>query len=319
MSISGVRLDEPLYISSSGSNDEARIDHNGTDFLIDNDTGKTKFGNLSTTQVTIDHTNTRVGIGTTSPTYTLHAKTAANTLLVTEYTGGAVGGIGSTSTATWVGGFSAHPLQLYTSSVPRLVISTSGTVTIPAAYSTVISGTNTDLYIDSTGLLGPLPSSERYKTNIRDNADTSWIYDVPIKTCDYYDGTNNITTVIAEELEAIAPQAVRYGLFHVDKNGETKPVIDYDIKDINIQKNKKTKVKLHKKTMDNELEDVDVILLPISVNRTDFIYPLTQELQKLRQQVITQEARISSLEDIAGIAKPKEDKKSLLQKLMGKK
>lgn len=44
----------------------------------------------------------------------------------------------------------------------------NGTMTALAMYSTSVGATNKDLYIDNTGKIGPVPSSLRYKTDIRE-------------------------------------------------------------------------------------------------------------------------------------------------------
>ena len=55
MATTAARSQLPFYFSSAGSNDEAKIEHDGSDFLIDNDTGDTKFGDKSNYHLTIHH------------------------------------------------------------------------------------------------------------------------------------------------------------------------------------------------------------------------------------------------------------------------
>ena len=86
-----------------------------------------------------------------------------------------------------------------------------------------IGGTNKDVYIDSTGLIGVLSSSERFKYDITDMQDTSWLYNLrPVNfkynqdLQAYNDGEipsiSNQYGFIAEEVEPINSDFVSYDL-----------------------------------------------------------------------------------------------------------
>ena len=72
-----------------------------------------------------------------------------------------------------------------------------------------ISGTA--LYVDAGGIIGTLSSSERYKKNIRDLADSNFIYSLRPVIYDAKDGSaQNCEGLIAEEVDLVAPNLVRY-------------------------------------------------------------------------------------------------------------
>lgn len=74
-----------------------------------------------------------------------------------------------------------------------------------------IGATTKDLYIDSTGLIGVLSSSERFKENIEDMPSTSWLHDLRPVTFNYkHDPEPLQYGLIAEEVEEINPLLVTY-------------------------------------------------------------------------------------------------------------
>jgi len=95
-----------------------------------------------------------------------------------------------------------------------------GTITAPLVYSTAVGTTYSDLYIDNTGKIGYLASSERYKNNIRNMEDVSWLYRLrPVNYSYKTDETNKKEYgLIAEEVEKINPAFVK---FNPDGSAET--------------------------------------------------------------------------------------------------
>lgn len=87
-----------------------------------------------------------------------------------------------------------------------------GTITAPLVYSTAVGATYTDLYIDSTGKIGYLSSSERYKKGITQMEDVSWLFKLrPVNYSYKSDETNKKEYgLIAEEVEKINPSFVKY-------------------------------------------------------------------------------------------------------------
>ena len=80
------------------------------------------------------------------------------------------------------------------------------------AYVGSVGATNRDLYADSTGKIGYVSSSERYKDNITDMDNIDWIYNLrPVNFV--YKADENQTNqygLIAEEVETINPDFVSY-------------------------------------------------------------------------------------------------------------
>ncbi len=87
-----------------------------------------------------------------------------------------------------------------------------GTITAPLVYSTAVGLTYSDLYVDNTGKIGYLSSSERYKKGIRDMENVSWLYKLrPVNYSYKTDETNKKEYgLIAEEVEKINPSFIKY-------------------------------------------------------------------------------------------------------------
>lgn len=90
--------------------------------------------------------------------------------------------------------------------------STGGWIEVIGSYNKQVGATNKDLYIDNAGTIGYVSSSIRYKDNISDIADTSWLYGLrPVNFNYKSDETDtNQYGLIAEEVEAINPDFVFY-------------------------------------------------------------------------------------------------------------
>jgi len=99
-----------------------------------------------------------------------------------------------------------------TSRTERFRISDSGKLYSFNMYSGyTIGGTNKDVYIDSTGLIGVLSSSERFKQNIIDMEDTSWIYNLRTVNFNYKKEPDiKCWGLIAEEVLDICPELVTH-------------------------------------------------------------------------------------------------------------
>lgn len=315
MPIDGIRVDEPFYFSSAGASDEVKVEHNGSDFYIINDTGSTFLHNttagaltiidngVSNNQFVVNHLNGNVGIGTSNPSYSLEAqKTGVGAMIVANRTDGATMELAGAAGSGIVGTRTAHPVDIRTNIVSRINIDISGNVKIPAAYVTTIGGTNADLYIDSTGLIGPNPSSVRFKENIREPADidTNWIYNVDVKKYDMkpeQGGQPDNIGVIAEQVATVNDSVILYGVHEIIEN-ETPKLLNnsqYDLSQTaallpGIERND---IPIYRKTADLNGNDIQIMeyktlqLLPISVKHTAFIMPILRELQKLRTEVDT--------------------------------
>lgn len=187
----------------------------------------------------------------------------------------------------------------------RLTIGKQGNITALAPYSTVIGGTNVDLYIDNTGLMGPAPSSLRYKENIKliESKGTSWVLSVPIKSFNFKGNVREQIGIIAEDLDKIHPAAVRY---------ETYQVVDRELKKIDrgqlqflkteerIPRNKTVKEKVIRKatvitkdkkkndaeTVKEEEIEMEVRRIPEGILKDQIIFALVSEVQKLAARVM---------------------------------
>jgi len=89
-------------------------------------------------------------------------------------------------------------------------IDSAGAITMPAVYSDTVGGTNRDLYIDNTGLIGYVSSSLRYKTNIQDLEDTQRLYGLRPVSFDWKKDGIASWGLIAEEAEKVMPEIVSY-------------------------------------------------------------------------------------------------------------
>ncbi|MGI6104061.1 MAG: right-handed parallel beta-helix repeat-containing protein [Patescibacteria group bacterium] len=91
-------------------------------------------------------------------------------------------------------------------------VSAAGLITAVAVYSDAVGVTNRDLYIDDSGKIGYVSSSLRYKDNIFDMEDISWLYDLrPVNFNYINDETDRkMYGFIAEEVDKINPLFVSY-------------------------------------------------------------------------------------------------------------
>jgi hypothetical protein len=90
------------------------------------------------------------------------------------------------------------------------------------AYSTVIGSAYRDLYVDNTGLIGNLVSSERYKKDIEELIDINWLYDLRPVSYRYKtsDAKEKEMGLIAEEVLKINPNLVSF-----NENGVPETVV----------------------------------------------------------------------------------------------
>jgi hypothetical protein len=98
----------------------------------------------------------------------------------------------------------------------------SGAVRMPAVYTSVVGGVNRDLFIDNTGLIGYVVSSRKYKEDISDILDLSWLYQLRPVTYHYKtDSLKNLEYgLIAEEVELVNHRLVSF-----DNKGNAETVV----------------------------------------------------------------------------------------------
>jgi hypothetical protein len=325
MATTKARSQLPFYFSSSGSNDEAKIEHDGVNFLIDNDTGLTKIGNKTNYNIWINHGSKEVGINTT-PTagYTFHvANSGSNPALVAERNTGEVAYFNATVAAMNVGSATPQDVIIRVNLLEKMRINTSGEVLFGDVYGDTVGATNFALYIDDTGKIGAAPSSVGYKEDIEPITDTSKLDLVaPVK---YTIGGNMEFGFIAEDIAEVIPEAVIYRVYEIkDGKEERIQLSNYD----NPQAEFNTlvpgveKTIILKKKKQKNLDDDGTIDIQINVKKVpegvkkDILIPLA--IQRLKDQEIKIQnlvSRISALEVSAGIA----PSVSILKKAFGKK
>lgn len=109
-----------------------------------------------------------------------------------------------------------------TTNQPLKIEGSDGSIVALPTYSATVGATNRDLYIDNSGKLGYVVSSERYKKNIIDYEDNDWIYKLRPVTYDYIDEEKGINQIglIAEEVEKVNPNMVSYNIIHNEETDE---------------------------------------------------------------------------------------------------
>jgi hypothetical protein len=102
---------------------------------------------------------------------------------------------------TWVNGIYRDALKI-----------DNGTLTVPGAYSTTVANPNRALYVDSTGKIGYLASSERYKNSIVDMENIDWLYALRPVNYSYNADSTGMKQygLIAEEVDKINQLFVSY-------------------------------------------------------------------------------------------------------------
>jgi hypothetical protein len=192
----------------------------------------TGVGNSSLTSITTDSYNTAVGDGslqfiTAGTTY----NTGMGYLCMQNMTGGSnntalgfypISGCGSNYTGSESNNILInHPGVLGESNVMHIGVSGSGASEIDTTYiagiygSTVNAGTGTAVYIDSTGLMGTVVSSKRFKKNIESlNHESEALYSLRAVSFNRIGDSDNTDQkqfgLIAEEVEEVFPELVIY-------------------------------------------------------------------------------------------------------------
>jgi hypothetical protein len=320
----------------TGSADDFYFQHDGTDSNITNITGntyiitsqatkKTFFGNGTINkQLVIDHDTSRIGFYNDSPIYNIHGKSDSteNFSMVLERDTFAQFFANSTSQYGQVGTSNNYNFRILTNSLSRIEIDTSGNCYIPAAFAATIGGTNVDLYIDNLGKIGPSPCSVRYKENIVDAGDTSFIYSLQVRKFDYKEGPSNQVGFIAEEMQAVFPSAVRHAVFK--KNGESWEQIDrtrfQNIKDAEkIPLDAETPFDLEKIPTETDLnpttERATIKKMCNSVNLSSLIAPMLKEIQNLKAEI--EALKAASLQGLIQGANVKDSAKKKAIKALG--
>jgi hypothetical protein len=180
--------------------------------------GKIYFGANSV----YDEVNDRFGIRNTAPDFLFQVTgDGTNGIIVTQRVSGADMYMNATLTHGNFGTFSNHPTRIVVNVSPHTVFNTNGSITSIGTYSTTVGGTNRDLYIDDTGLIGYVSSALKYKENIQDisTSNVENIFKIPIKKFDYKDAEKGINQIgiIAEDMEQYFPELCSYKYEYVEE------------------------------------------------------------------------------------------------------
>lgn len=198
------------------------ITNSGTTLLINDD-------NSSNVQVDggtlfVDATNNRIGINNVAPAYSLDV---AGTMNVTG-TGRFSGDVSllSASPAFYFYDtdlnaddfrFEANNDALSILSQGKVsyllfTVTSGGAVGMPNVYTSAVGSTNRDLYIDNTGKLGYVSSSLRYKKDIEELNNISWLYDLRPVTYRYKNSDSSVKQIglIAEDVQRVNPDFVSF-------------------------------------------------------------------------------------------------------------
>jgi len=160
-----------------------------------------------------------VGIGTVAPTTkaningsmgaasATYATTIANSLLAlssTDNTGlNLIAGIDGNTATTWIQG------QYTNNTVASILLNPAGgNVFAIGAYSATVGATNRDLYIDNTGLIGYVSSSNKTKDSIKALDNIKWLYKLNPKTFVYRSDTGHYLTRIDTTGYTVKPSAI---------------------------------------------------------------------------------------------------------------
>lgn len=161
--------------------------------------------------------------------------------------------------ATFLNAKSGETISFRIANNNGLILTSSRGVQMPEVYSDTVGATNRDLYIDSSGNIGYVSSSERYKENIENLTGSDRIYKLRPVTYDRKDGSNNGEVgLIAEEVAKVFPEAV---------SNKTIRYYRYD------------------DTRGQVLDHVETTQIPETVNYERLIVPLLKEVQELRKEI----------------------------------
>ncbi len=161
-----------------------------------------------------------VGIGTTSPTERLHLQSSQPVIRYTK-----------TGIVNWfVGNVTGNNFAINTDATAfdEFTINTGGEIIAPSVYTATVGGTNRDVFVDNTGLIGYVSSFRASKKNIAPLAKTDWLHKLNPVTFNYRikDAKGKYTDsaykekeygLVAEEVETVNPEMVFYD---VDSTGK---------------------------------------------------------------------------------------------------
>ncbi len=151
--------------------------------------------------------------------------------------------------------------------VDKLFLAPGGEIYMPAVYGDSHGGTGRAMYIQSNGQLTCDTSARRFKENIKDLSDTSWIYDLTPREADWKNSNVKADPVlIAEEVELVNPKLISHA---PEYRYESHKKVGPDGED----------------ETEDELVEVTEMNVPEGVQYYKLIVPMLKEIQKLRQEI----------------------------------
>lgn len=205
-----------------------------------------------------------LAVGVASPSTTAEISGAPATLRVTG-TSGTVpqvqivsGGVVNWSLrANQAGG---SDFTIYQDSTEQFRIASGGNITSLATYSATVGGTNRDVYVDNTGLIGYVTSIRASKTNIQPLATLNWLYQLTPVSFNY----RKKDSQGAYTFDADGP--IQYGLIAEDTEKFNPDLCFYD--------------------------DIDGEKRLRGVNYTKLITPMLKAIQDLKAEVDSLKAQL---------------------------
>lgn len=162
----------------------------------------------------------------------------------------------------------SQPITMSFATTERFRLASTGDLTVLGVYNATVGGTNRDVFVDNTGLIGYVSSFRASKKNIAPISNTDWLHRLNPVTFNYRvkDSTGNYTDSAYKELE--------YGLVAEEVETVNKEMVFYDV---DSSGNKKLRgvhyskliipllaeVKEHKKRIDAQDKIIEALLTRI--------------------------------------------------------
>ncbi len=146
---------------------------------------------------------------------------------------------------------------------PHLSISrNNGEIFMPGVYGDAISVSPRDLYISSTGQLGYIVSSKKYKKNIKNMESTDWLYELRPVNFNYKKNNSDIKEygLIAEEVEKVNKLFVSYNEKGKVETVSYSKLITPMLKALIDQKNRISILESQNNDLKTEIEEIRSLL-----------------------------------------------------------
>jgi hypothetical protein len=156
-------------------------------------------------------------------------------------------------------------MDLQVGGTSRLKLAKGGNLTVLGVYSATVGGTNRDVYVDNTGLIGYVSSTRASKTQIAPLANVDWLLELAPSAFRYR--AKNEAGAYTDQTDG----PIQYGLIAEDVEEVNPELCYYDLSDDEPQL--------------------------VGVNYSKLITPLLALVQQQQDQIAALEARLTALED----------------------